>query len=187
MSEWRSGAAMADDLGQLIAVLDLLHRRLGESSLRSEHPPVVCTLDELSLQHAWQATELTTHLPKRDGVDRTALITLGSMAPADPLLDALSHEPERMLVAYRQDVFPSVLASCDVLRASCSEAADRSLDRSLRLVLADLALTAERLEGVRWEAEPLAAAARAQVDAALGAAFDQAGFIVHSQSAGQRG
>jgi len=116
-----------------------------------------------------------------------ALITLGSMAPAELLLDALGHEPERLLVAYRQDVFPSVLASCDVLRASCSEAADRSLDRSLRLVLADLALTAERLEGVRWEAEPLAAAAGASVDAALGATFDRAGFIVRSRPAGQRG
>ncbi len=176
MSDWRSGAAMADDLGQLIAVLDLLHVVLGASSLRSEHPSVVCVLDELSLQHAWQATELTTHLPKRDGVDRSTLIELGSMAGAGSSLEGLSGDSARLLAAYRRGVLPSLLASCTALRSSCSEAAERALDRSLRLVETDLGLMAERLDELRWQAEPLVSAARAPLDDVLTSAFDPGGF-----------
>ena len=129
---------MASELGRLIAVLRLLHEVLGVASLESGDPATTCSLDEYSMRHSHQAELLIDHLPRRDGVERAALIDLGSLLGLDDVLRARFSAPELLLAAHEEVVLAWLVRNVDRMIAQTSDAAERSLRRSLRFVAADL-------------------------------------------------
>lgn len=143
--EWWSGEQMADELGRLIAVLRLLHEVLGAASMVADDPALVCSLDERSMAHAQQAELLVDHLPRRDGVDRMALINLGPLDGLDDLLQRHVAQPALLLRAHQALVLPRLARAVDRLSSHTSDAAERSLRRSLRFVAVDLSF-----EAVTW-------------------------------------
>lgn len=138
MSTWRSGEATAADLGRLLAVEAALHQHLGAASLVAERPAVVCLLDERSLIHAAHVEMLMDHLPRRDSVNRADLIVLGPLTAAVDQFAMLCADAPTLLLAYREVLVRRVIDAVLSLEVNCSEAAERSLRRSLRMVLFDL-------------------------------------------------
>ena len=140
MTTWRSGAQTASLVGRMVAVSDALHRILGHAADHEGHAAATVLLDELSLQHAWHAELLTDRLPRRAGVDRAALAVLGPLAEPLAVLDELATGGDVVGVtaAYRLVLLPRVIEHGSNLATGCSEAAERSLRRSLGFVALDL-------------------------------------------------
>ena len=138
MTSWRSGDQTAVELGRLLAVESWLHQQLGEASRAAQSPALVCLLDERSMLHASHVELLTDHLPRRDGVDRASLLVLGELEPVVEQLRDLAGDAATLLVAYREVLVVRVIEAVISLEVGCSDAAERSLRRSLGMVLKDL-------------------------------------------------
>ena len=138
MTTWRSGDQTAAELGRLLAVESLLHDQLGQASRTAQPPALVCLLDERSMLHASHVELLVDHLPRRDGVDRASLLVLGELEPVVEELRDLAADAATLLVAYREVLVVRVIEAVISLEVGCSDAAERSLRRSLGLVLTDL-------------------------------------------------
>ena len=130
----------------MVAVSEALHRLLGAAADHEGHPSATVLFDELSLQHAWHAELLTERLPRRAGVDRAELTVLGPLAGPFDVLAELASGGDLVAVAasYRLVVLPRLIEHGGDLAAGCSEAAERSLRRSLSFVALDLSAALAR-------------------------------------------
>lgn len=146
MSTWRSGAETASHVGRMAAVSMRLHQILGTASMASEHPTATVMFDELSLEHAWHASLLTERLPRRAGVNRADLLVLGPIGPAMEVMAELASGGDTVGVAsaYRSVMLPRLIESGGDIAASCSQAAERSLLRSLAFIGLDLEAATKR-------------------------------------------
>ena len=124
----------------MVAVSATLHGVLGRAADHEGVASATVLFDELSLQHAWHAELLTDRLPRRAGGDRSALTVLGTLAEPFEILDELARGGDIVGVtaAYRLVVLPRLIEHGGDLAAGCSEAAERSLRRSLSFVGLDL-------------------------------------------------
>jgi hypothetical protein len=140
MTTWRSGAQTAALVSRMVAVSDALHRTLGAAADHPGQPAATVLFDELSLQHAWHAELLTERLPRRAGVERAELTVLGRLAEPMAMLAELADGGDVVGVAaaYRLVVLPRLIEHGGDLAAGCSDAAERSLRRSLSFVALDL-------------------------------------------------
>lgn len=148
MSAWRSGAETAVLVGRLAAASAAMHRSLGAASLSAGTASATVLLDELSLEHAWHAELLVGHLPRRAGVDRSSLIDLGPAEPAFAVIEELGRGGDAVgtAAAYAAGALPRIAEAAELLAASLSEAAERSLRRSLGFISMDLATAGRRGE-----------------------------------------
>jgi len=140
VSSWRSGEETAALVGRMAAVSSSLHGILGRASNHEGHAAATVLLDELSLQHAWHAEILTERLPLRAGVDRKDLTVLGGIAGPIDVVDELASGGDvvGVVAAYRLVLLPRLIEHGGALAVGCSDAAERTLRRSLSFVALDL-------------------------------------------------
>jgi len=141
MTAWRSGEETAARVGRMVGASRALHRILGVASGHQGHPAATVLLDELSLQHAWHGDLLADRLPRRAGVDRAALSVLGPLEAPFSVVEELASGGDvvGVVAAHRLVLLPRLIEHGADLSAGCSEAAERSLRRSLSFVALDLA------------------------------------------------
>jgi hypothetical protein len=126
-----------------------LFELLGAAAVAAGHDEVTVVLDRLSLHAAWRAEQWWQRLPVLAGVERSAFVTgpsADAVLPEDGTPQAWAPPPGVLpaddvgaLAVTARLLLPRRLVAYRAHAAAASVVAERSVQRTLRLVLADAA------------------------------------------------